>query len=182
MVAARRARYASLSPEQKAARATAARRWYASLTPEQRRARVGPLTPEQIQRKREKARLRYLARRDELSARNQQYKRQNPTRIREWSLKKYGLTQAEYDAMVAAQDNRCAICRRNEWRKDKSGKIGYLSVDHCHSGGQVRGLLCHLCNVRVGSLEKMLRDPAWTRIALRYLGEQEDTLTHAVTG
>jgi hypothetical protein len=52
----------------------------------------------------------------------------------------YGITPDEYRAMHAAQDGRCAIC----------GDAGDLAVDHCHTGGQVRGLLCALCNRALG--------------------------------
>jgi hypothetical protein len=54
----------------------------------------------------------------------------------------HGLTVEEYDAIEAAQDGRCAICRQ-----DKP-----LVVDHCHESGKVRGLLCHLCNRAIGFL------------------------------
>jgi Recombination endonuclease VII len=54
---------------------------------------------------------------------------------------RYGITIEEYDAILAAQDGGCAICK---------GRRPYLlAVDHCHRTGNVRGLLCKLCNNRL---------------------------------
>lgn len=81
----------------------------------------------------------------------------------------YGLTQAEYDELVAHQDGKCAIC----------GSPGKLVVDHDHrQNGRVRGLLCSfLCNYRLlargldnarlhESAAKYLADPPAARIGL----------------
>src|SRR5216683_6936514 len=54
---------------------------------------------------------------------------------RRQTLKKYGLTLAEYDTLFAAQEGLCAICRRPPGKKS-------LAVDHEHGTGRVRGLLC----------------------------------------
>ena len=57
--------------------------------------------------------------------------------------KVYGLSRADYETVLEAQDGACAICR---------GKRPYrLCVDHDHATGEVRGLLCRRCN-------KLLRD------------------------
>lgn len=53
--------------------------------------------------------------------------------------KTYGLTAADYDALLRLQGGRCAICRA----KPKSKR---LAVDHDHKTGAVRGLLCSRCN------------------------------------
>lgn len=57
----------------------------------------------------------------------------------------FGLTQTDYDAMIAVQDGLCAICRR-------PGEDSYkgLHIDHDHESGRVRGLLCHRCNMALG--------------------------------
>lgn len=71
---------------------------------------------------------------------------------------KYGVTVEQYESMLAAQDSRCAICRRES---DKP-----LCVDHNHETGAVRGLLCWHCNIALGKLQD---DPEVVRAALEYL-------------
>ena len=72
---------------------------------------------------------------------------------REWAFRnKYGITVADYDAMLAAQDGGCAICGAKE-SYTKNGKSKRLAVDHCHDTGTVRGLLCVNCNRGLGYLE-----------------------------
>lgn len=53
----------------------------------------------------------------------------------------YGITVSEYDALCKKQDSKCSICN----------KTCKLVVDHCHSTGIVRGLLCNHCNSALGS-------------------------------
>lgn len=71
---------------------------------------------------------------------------------KEWgkSLKKnYGMTAETYAKMLAHQGGKCAICALPE------RVVGYrLSVDHCHTTGKVRGLLCKRCNVAIGLLNE----------------------------
>lgn len=66
----------------------------------------------------------------------------------------YGITLAEYEAMLAAQDGGCAICGHVP-----SGDEPRLAVDHDHRccptkkkscGACVRGLLCGNCNRGIG--------------------------------
>lgn len=57
-----------------------------------------------------------------------------------------GLSKAEYDAFLQAQDGRCAICRRPE----PNGSRGRWCVDHDHKTGRKRGLLCVNCNSGIG--------------------------------
>lgn len=63
--------------------------------------------------------------------------------------KKYGITLSQFNEMLAAQNGRCKICG-----SEKAGSIGQnFAVDHCHSTGRVRGLLCINCNARLGWYE-----------------------------
>lgn len=68
--------------------------------------------------------------------------------------REYGITLAQYNAMVRKQAGRCAICRRPESVKMKrTGQLRRLAVDHDHVTGAVRGLLCQRCNVLVWAIE-----------------------------
>lgn len=64
--------------------------------------------------------------------------------------RKYGLAPGEYDRILEQQGGGCAICKQPCARERR------LSVDHCHSTGRVRGLLCQNCNAAIG----MLKDDA----------------------
>jgi len=83
----------------------------------------------------------------------------NDPRLRRFELKRYGITVAEYDALLQKQGGVCAICRKHSKRR--------LCVDHCHRTGMVRGLLCVSCNLGLGSLKE---DQASLVAALAYLG------------
>lgn len=67
----------------------------------------------------------------------------NPERSADHSLKKtYGLPLGTYRTMLEAQGGVCAICAATK----VGGKGGRFHVDHCHSSGRIRGLLCNDCN------------------------------------
>jgi DNA-directed RNA polymerase subunit RPC12/RpoP len=72
----------------------------------------------------------------------------------------FNLSESEYQLLVQTQKGRCKICYSD----------GKLHIDHCHSTGRVRGLLCHKCNVMLGMAqddEKILLE------AIEYLKKQE---------
>ena len=60
---------------------------------------------------------------------------------------RYGITPAEYHEMLDEQLGRCACCGSSNPKR----KAGFV-VDHDHSTGLVRGLLCHSCNIGIGQL------------------------------
>lgn len=90
-----------------------------------------------------------------------EYRKKNPEYHRAAGLKKnFGITVEQYDKMAAAQDNACAICRGH----NPSGKR--LGVDHDHSTGKIRELLCSRCNTALGQLRDQ---PGLCRLAAEYL-------------
>jgi hypothetical protein len=68
------------------------------------------------------------------------------TQRKYWLKSEYGLTLEDYNNKVKEQDHKCAICKCDETDAFK----GLLFVDHCHTTGTVRGLLCHHCNTALG--------------------------------
>jgi len=63
----------------------------------------------------------------------------------------FNLTPTDYAGMLARQDSKCAICKRPEQvLNTRTGEVRRLAVDHCHTTGKVRGLLCFRCNRAVG--------------------------------
>lgn len=60
----------------------------------------------------------------------------------------YGITEEEYSRMYAEQGGVCAICKQSEPISGRS-----LCVDHSHTTGDVRGLLCSNCNRGIGLLQ-----------------------------
>ena len=60
--------------------------------------------------------------------------------------KQYGITIEQYDGMLDAQGGGCAVCSA----KTPSNRTKYFAVDHCHTTGKVRGLLCTKCNRGLG--------------------------------
>jgi hypothetical protein len=74
----------------------------------------------------------------------------------------YGLTHEHFEKMLKKQDNKCALC-------DKSFDEAKVFVDHCHSTGDVRGLLCPSCNTALGLIKD---DLGWLVKAKKYLTEK----------
>jgi len=64
----------------------------------------------------------------------------------------YGVTEEQYNEMLASQDNKCAICK-NEETAMKNGRVLPLAVDHDHKTGLIRGLVCLRCNHGLGAFK-----------------------------
>lgn len=61
----------------------------------------------------------------------------------------FGIGLSEYNTIFKQQNGMCAICGKTE---QQNGKM--LAVDHCHTSGKNRDLLCSSCNICIGFIEK----------------------------
>lgn len=100
---------------------------------------------------------------------NRKRRQENPEHVanierRSKFKKQYGITLDDYNNMLDKQSGGCGICG-----SETAGvRTKYFSVDHCHSTGKVRGLLCMKCNRGLGlfndNTERLLK-------AVNYLKE-----------
>lgn len=72
-------------------------------------------------------------------------------------------TLFEYKNLWAVQNGRCSICSDKE-------KTRPLNIDHVHSTGVIRGLLCGNCNRAIGIFND---DPNLIQVAFSYLKKFE---------
>ena len=72
-------------------------------------------------------------------------------------IKKYGIEKNKFNELLLLQDNKCAICGKPSDKYD---------VDHNHANGNVRGLLCNICNRGLGCFHD---DIEVLKSAIKYL-------------
>lgn len=86
----------------------------------------------------------YARNKERLRQKNGENLKKNPdttARYFSYKLKRlYNMSLVEYQTLTALQEGLCAICKCKE----------KLVVDHCHTRGKVRGLLCQKCNLLLG--------------------------------
>lgn len=88
------------------------------------------------------------------------------TRKNGYLKRHYGITLAEYNNILAKQNFQCKIClTKTSGRKTSK----FLSVDHCHKTGKVRGILCSTCNSTVGFIERTLDSKTTLQNLIKYL-------------
>ena len=81
----------------------------------------------------------------------------------------YGITLKDYMRMLQDQKGLCKICNGVGFKMAEHHKL-QLVVDHCHSSGKVRGLLCHNCNRALGLLQDNVKS---LQAAIDYLNTEE---------
>jgi Recombination endonuclease VII len=119
-----------------------------------------------------KRKARYAANPGKEAARAKAYRLAHPEKRQEYHLRfNYGLTREGFEALMANQDGRCAICHLVFNVNDRKTRP---HVDHDHAcclkrpfcGKCIRGLLCELCNHMVGEGRD---DPMILESGARYL-------------
>lgn len=99
--------------------------------------------------------------------RHKQWRSDNPEKRKRTARKnelkrRYGISEREYRLLLRSQGGVCAICKTGSTASEA------LCVDHEHSSGRIRGLLCKDCNLGLG----LFRDkPSLLFAAIKYLGE-----------
>ena len=99
----------------------------------------------------------------------QRWYQRNPEAARSAQLTKYyGIDSDEYERLLTEQGGRCKICN-----SDKPGRKTnkFFSVDHNHTTGKVRGLLCSKCNSAIGLMQD---SSAILRKAAEYLDQHNE--------
>lgn len=77
-------------------------------------------------------------------------------------IESYNITVEEYERLEQQQNNACKICGVSAERV----RYKTLVIDHDHSTGAVRGLLCPKCNAAIGLLGD---DPRTVLLAAKHL-------------
>lgn len=103
----------------------------------------------------------YQKRKERMSASEELREKQRQWGRRARLKKTYGLTPCEVEQMSKDQGGCCAMCGRGFGDRLKP------VVDHCHSSGKVRSLLCSPCNTALGHFEK----PGFAKAAKEYLSK-----------
>ncbi len=103
---------------------------------------------------------------EKIAASRRAWEENNPEKLfevrRAARLAKYGMTVDEFAKLLKKQRGRCALCARVP---RSLGRFG-LNVDHCHKTLKIRGLLCNICNMLVGMID---RDPRVLTRLWRYV-------------
>ena len=82
-------------------------------------------------------------------------------------LKRYGLTLESYTGLLESQGGVCAICGSPlKIRNTQTDRTLNTHIDHCHTTGKVRGLLCGGCNLGLGHFQD---SPERLAAAIAYL-------------
>lgn len=87
--------------------------------------------------------------------------KRTPEQLLARRAEKYGLSIEELTVMMTESGGVCNICQRMP--------VKFLVIDHCHSQGHVRGLLCEKCNTALGLFDDNVE---WMLAAVAYLNKQ----------
>lgn len=86
------------------------------------------------------------------------------------SITKYGVSIDEFEELKRKQGGGCAVCgRKFGHERGRGGQETRLVIDHEHSTGEVRGLLCSRCNTAIGLFEDSVD---LLKAAIEYLSDE----------
>ncbi len=86
-----------------------------------------------------------------LAERQRAWNAAHPDKVKAGNLRGcYGMTLETFLQMYEKQNGRCAICQID--MRVRANRKDACNVDHCHTTGKVRGLLCSSCNMGIGQL------------------------------
>jgi hypothetical protein len=63
--------------------------------------------------------------------------------------KSFGITHEQYQEILVKQGGVCAICKKYRLAPNRL----FMPIDHCHTTGKIRGILCNGCNQALGIFE-----------------------------
>lgn len=107
-----------------------------------------------------------VANSDKINQYKKEWYSKNPHRVKDGLLRRlYGITFEQYEQMRVSQNGCCAICG-NPFRDGKD-----TQVDHNHTTGKIRQLLCSHCNTGIGNL---MDDVSILAKAIEYLNKWKD--------
>lgn len=90
------------------------------------------------------------------------------TRMRRSYIRRaYGMSLEDFDALRVAQGHKCAICHA------PLGEGKKQHIDHCHTTGKIRGVLCGACNKALGGFKD---SPEVMRRAAEYIERSKAVL------
>lgn len=98
------------------------------------------------------------------SQRCRRYYAQNPSKqsrrvLNNTYKRKFGITLEQRDQMLLEADGKCEVCQKPVYfgrladpEAQGTRRGGTAVVDHCHTSGKIRGILCQNCNRAIGLL------------------------------
>lgn len=93
--------------------------------------------------------------------RDENLERARNFRRRRYVRAKYGITLGVYNELMGQP--RCDICSA------EFSQVGKPHLDHCHTSGVIRGVLCSSCNIGLGHFKD---DPVNLQLAAKYLNSE----------
>lgn len=105
----------------------------------------------------------YYANLDSRRAAARKWKAENPQKVvdnKRWNM--YRLRPGVYEKILQSQNHKCPIC---------SIELLFPHIDHCHTTGKVRGILCNTCNTGLGKFQDSVEQ---LQKAIRYLQKSSE--------